>query len=74
MNPMEKVKGDCSSGGSFFSLAKSHESKESVAAQIKTYFLNCLVEYKKRYGSLPVKIVGYRDGVNDGDVRKIFKF
>jgi aubergine len=69
LNPMgeESVKNG-KAGGTFFSMSMRHIAIDELSGEIKNYFFRALKEYERRNGSLPKKIIGYRDGVSDGKV------
>jgi aubergine len=60
--------------GSYFSMSTKHQDVSYVPSAMKAYFMSALNHYHKTVGSLPTRILVYRDGVNDGDVSIEFYF
>lgn len=57
----------------FFSSVSSHMSGEECSNNITVHMQKALQSYREEYGTLPEKILFYRDGVGDGDVDHVYK-
>jgi len=50
------------------------QNRQEINSTIKPMFRNLLIEYAKRNGSAPEKIIIYRDGVGEGQVSTVLEF
>lgn len=57
----------------FFSSVSSHSNGEECSNNITIHMQKALMSYREEYGTLPEKILFYRDGVGDGDIEYVNK-
>ncbi|CAG9802484.1 unnamed protein product [Chironomus riparius] len=55
----------------FFSSVASHSDGEECSRQISNHMRKALISYKDLHGSLPSRILFYRDGVGEGDIERV---
>lgn len=55
----------------FFSSVTRHTHGEETATTMKMHMQKALFCYTKEHGSLPDRIIMYRDGVSDGEINAV---
>lgn len=62
---------DLKSSCKFYSSVAQHVNGVECAANIKIHMQKAIYEFKANHGTLPARIIFYRDGVGDGQVKTI---
>lgn len=57
----------------YFSACSAHRSGEEVSANISVHMVSALKAYSLEHGTLPDRIMFYRDGVGDGQIEYVHK-
>ncbi|CAL8126172.1 unnamed protein product [Orchesella dallaii] len=61
------------SQGKFFSTISFHSNKDDVSDKVGADFTKCLYAYSKANNELPGRIIMYRDGVADGQLKYVYE-
>lgn len=62
---------DLKTSNKFFSSIAPHNSGEECASNIRIHMQKAIYAFKDEHGSLPARIIFYRDGVGDGQINMI---
>lgn len=55
----------------FFSAVSAHRNGEEISGNIATHLTKAMLAYREEHGTLPEKVLFYRDGVGDGDIQYV---
>lgn len=58
----------------FFSSVSSHAESRECSNNIAIHMRKALSAYRDEYGTLPERILFYRDGVGDGDIQMVHEY
>lgn len=64
---------DLRSSSAFFSAVSQHMKGQELSNDIGLNMGKALKQYREIHGTLPVKILFYRDGVGDGQLHQVFE-
>lgn len=64
---------DMKSNHNYFSAVSQHETGVELSNDFASNIIKALNEYKKQHGSLPVRILIYRDGVGEGQINHVYE-
>ena len=56
---------------SFFTTVATYNSAEKLSNEFSLCVRKALLAYREKYGALPKKIIFYRGGVGDGDIKYV---
>jgi aubergine len=62
---------DLKKGPRFFSAVSSHRNGEELSNELSLNVTKALREFRNLHNTLPAKLLIYRDGVGDGQVREL---
>lgn len=62
---------DLKSDFSFFATVSTYSSSETLSNEFSISVKKAIIAYREKYDSLPKKIIIYRGGVGDGDIRYV---
>jgi len=57
----------------WFSKADQHDKLDEMSSQVASNMLQALEAYRKLNGSLPERVIIYRDGVGEGQIEHVYK-
>lgn len=57
----------------YFSACSAHRNGEEISANISVHMVSALQAYSLEHGTLPDRIMFYRDGVGDGQIEYVHK-
>ena len=55
----------------FFSAASPHKDGNELSSNIDLHIVSAMKQYKTTHGSLPERVMFYRDGVGDGQIEQV---
>jgi aubergine-like protein len=55
----------------FYSAVSAHRNGEEMSGNIATHLSKAMYEYRQEHGTLPEKVLFYRDGVGDGQIEYV---
>lgn len=64
---------DMKAEAKYFSTVSQHNSSDELSNDLTISVTKALQEYRKSHGTLPSRILLYRDGVGDGQIRQVFE-
>lgn len=56
---------------SFFATVSSYSSSETLSNEFSMSVVKAIIAYREKYNALPRKVIIYRGGVGDGDIRYV---
>lgn len=62
---------DLKSDFSFFATVSSYSSSETLSNEFSMSVRKAIIAYREKYNALPRKVIIYRGGVGDGDIRYV---
>ncbi|KAG5672135.1 hypothetical protein PVAND_002289 [Polypedilum vanderplanki] len=58
----------------YYSAVSKHQNGQEIAGNIAIHFQQALITFKREHGTLPDRIIFYRDGVGDGQIEFVHTY